>query len=262
MTRRGRLAVLTNFREEGDIKPGPRSRGALPNLYLTRSTQDSQGTEAFVSSLIEGDDGLQGIGGFSLVCGQVGEPLAVISNRTPNVKNINWITRTRGETVGLSNAIIADRSWPKVTRGETLVQDVIDRSVAAEGSKESLVEALFEVLSDDSLPRDTNGKSWESQVRELRKSIFIPAVGGSATRKESAGDLAAAKVDDHTSLNKNHQQDPKQLGMSGFYGTQRQTIILVNRGGHVTFIERSLYGNELPNRRETQDRFFEFDIVS
>lgn len=261
MTRQGRLVVLTNFREEGDIKPGARSRGLLPNLYLTRSIQDGQGTEAFVSSLIEGD-GLQGIGGFSLVCGQVGEPLAVISNRTPNVKDITWITKTRGETVGLSNAIIADRSWTKVTRGETLVQDVIHQSVSTKGSKESLVEALFEVLSDDTLPRDTDGKSWESRVRELRKSIFIPAVGGPATKPESAEDLAAAKEDDHKSLNQPHQQDPKQLGMSGTYGTQRQTVILVSHRGDVTFIERSLYGNELPNHPETQDRVFEFNVVS
>ena len=255
------MAVLTNFREEGNIKPGPRSRGVLPNLYLTRSIQDGQSTEDFVSSLIEGD-GLQGIGGFSLVCGQVGEPLAVISNRTPDVKDINWIAKTKGETVGLSNAIITDRSWTKVTRGETLVQDVIQQSVSAKGSKESLVEALFDVLSDDTLPRDTDGKSWESRVRELRKSIFIPAVGGSATKKQSAEDLAAAKEDDHTSLNKPRQQDPKQLGMSGAYGTQKQTIVLVSHDGHVTFIERSLYGNELPNHRKTQDRVFDFDIVS
>ena len=261
MTRQGRLAVLTNFREEGDIEPGARSRGLLPNLFLTRSIQDGQGTEDFVSSLIEGD-GLQGIGGFSLVCGQVGKPLAVISNRTPNVKDINWIANTRGETVGLSNAIITDRSWTKVTRGETLVQDVIHQSVSTKGSKESLVEALFDVLSDDTLPRDTDGKSWESRVRELRKSIFIPAVGGPATKKESAEDLAAAKENDHTSLNKPRQQDPNQLGMSGTYGTQKQTIILVSHAGHVTFIERSLYGNELPNRCEMQDRVFEFDIVS
>ncbi|MDI1486008.1 MAG: hypothetical protein OHK93_004197 [Ramalina farinacea] len=261
MTRQGRLAVLTNFREEGAIKPGPRSRGLLPNLHLTRSIQDGQGTEDFVSSLIE-RDGLQGIGGFSLVCGQVGEPIAVISNRTPNVKDITWITKTRGETVGLSNANIADRSWTKVTRGETLVQDVIHQSVSAKGSKESLVEALFDVLSDDALPRDTDGKSWESRVRELRKSIFIPAVGGRATKKESAEDLAAAKEDDHTSLNKPHQQDPKQLGMSGTYGTQKQTIVLVSHGGHVTFIERSLYGNEPLDNSETQDRVFEFDIGS
>lgn len=261
MTRQGRLAVLTNFREEGDIKPGARSRGALPNLHLTRSIKDDQGTEDFVSSLIEGD-GLQGIGGFSLVCGQVGNPLAVISNRTPNVKDITWIAQTRGETVGLSNAIIADRSWTKVTSGETLVQDVIHQSVSTKGSKENLIDALFDVLSDDTLPRDRDGKSWESQVRELRKSIFIPTVGGSATQKESAEDLAAAKQDDRTSLTKAHQQDAKIRGMSGTYGTQKQTVILVSHRGHVTFVERSLYGNELPNHCETQDRIFEFDLVT
>ncbi|KAL9123921.1 MAG: hypothetical protein Q9217_006695 [Psora testacea] len=260
ITREGRIAVLTNFREEGVIKPEVRSRGAMVNAYLMQPAHSLQSTEKFVRSLVEGE-GLEGIGGFSLVCGRIGEPLAVISNRTPTVDGITWIAGAKGETTGLSNTTVADRSWTKVTRGEQLMADAIENSVAGGSLKDRLIERLFNILSDDTLPRIAAGQDWESKVKELRKSIFIPAVGGDGARHESAEHLAAGRSEECVYAQKPRRNQNADDGWSGAYGTQKQTVVLVTHTGKVTFVERTLYHADGRKVAENnRDRFFEFGI--
>merc|ERR1711964_21320 len=77
------------------------------------------------------------------------------------------------------------------------------------------------------------------EVYELSKSIFIPSIG------------SVAPI----------EQPPNPNAMTGIYGTQRQTIILVDWEGKVTFRERSLWdvmGN--PIERGKGDMKFEFNI--
>ena len=232
----------------------------MVNAFLTQPGDSSVTTENFVRSLMEGE-GLKGIGGFSLVCGIVGEPLAVISNRTPSADEVVWIMSKTGETVGLSNTTFADRSWTKVTRGEKMMAEAIEKNVAAQGSKDSLMQTLLSILSDDTLPRTTTGQSWESQVKELRKSIFIPAVGVEGAGNESREDLAAASSKESVSVEKPKGQESKKDGFSGGYGTQKQTVVIVSNEGRVTFMERTIYdvdGQEVSE--EERDRVFEFDI--
>ena len=260
ITKQGRLAVLTNFREEGTVKLEARSRGAMVNAFLTQPANDHATTETFVHDLVA-DDGLKGVGGFSLVCGKVGQPMAVISNRTPNVEGITWISAERNETVGLSNAAFADRSWPKILRGELLlslsVQYLIDRG----GSEADLVDDLFEILSNDTLPKRPRGVGWESFLKELRKSIFIPAIGGEDGDDMSAEDIAAADggecLKGENAINLGGQLD----GQSDVYGTQKQTVVLVSRQGRVTFVERTLY-DEFGKTTQAleRDRTFTFNI--
>ena len=253
ITREGRLAVLTNFREEGDSKPEAKSRGALVNAFLTQPADNEEAsTEDFVKSVVS-EDGLKGFGGFSLVCGRVGEALAVFSNRTPDVGGVSWIGGTKAETVGLSNATIGDRSWTKVTEGENLVAKVIEEDVAANGSKEALVDALFRVLSRDTLPQFQRDLGWESQVKELRKSIFIPAVNKKEHSSAGAQDLAAADTSEQLNVHNPEEIDTESLGMSGAYGTQKQTIILATHDGQISFVERTMYdsaGNSVDQRRD------------
>ncbi|KAG8530030.1 uncharacterized protein KY384_005512 [Bacidia gigantensis] len=238
ITKEGRVAVLTNFREEGEIKPEARSRGGLVTAFLTQPRDSDESTEDFVTSLVEGD-GLKGIGGFSLICGKIGEPLAVISNRTPDVHGISWIVKQRDETIGLSNAVISDRSWVKVTEGEKLVGEMINEHETAKGSKDELLHSLFQILSHDTLPRFGTSKDWQSQVKELRKSIFIPAMGGETTKQASAEDLAAAKTNTQLSVEKSEVKADSNA-LKGAYGTQKQTVILVANDHRVTFVERTL----------------------
>lgn len=259
ITKEGRVAVLTNFREEGVIKPEARSRGAMVNAFLTQP-QSLDGTEKFIHDLVE-DEGLKGVGGFSLVCGKVGEPLAVISNRTPNVEDTAWIPKDKGETIGLSNAAFGNRSWPKVARGEALLSSAIKQNLSEQASQASFTEHLFRILGEDILPRKPKDYPWDSYVQELRKSIFIPAIGGEGAEESRAEDLAAAKNDQHVNVQNVTKAPEQEHELDGVYGTQKQTVVLVDRRGRVNFVERTLYdatgkATVAPDR----DRAFQFDI--
>lgn len=260
ITKQGRLAVLTNFREEGIIKPEARSRGAMVNAFLTQPPYGSDGTEQFIHDLVA-VDGFKGVGGFSLVCGKVGQPLAVISNRTPNVEGTAWILKDRGETIGLSNAAFDNRSWPKVVRGETLLSSAIKQHLSEQTSQASLIEQLFRILDDDTLPRKPDDFPWDSYVEELRKSIFIPVIGGEGAEESRAEDLAAANSKQHVNVEDSTRKAKPKNEIDGAYGTQKQTVVLADHQGRVTFIERTLYDAsgrvmEAPGR----DRTFQFDI--
>ena len=238
-----------------------RSRGAMVNAFLTQPADKFPSTAAFVENLVSGDEGLKGVGGFSLVCGKVGEPLAVVSNQTASAKGTTWVMEGTGETVGLSNAAFGDRSWPKVSEGQKLLTDVIKQHARSNGKSQSdLIDALFGVLSTDTLPKRPtlgSGKTeWESFARELRNSIFIPAIGGEGMDGVSAEELAAARGGQQF-----HGGAMGSDGLSGMYGTQKQSVILVSHQGHVDFIERTLYDEDArATEKKERDRSFEFDI--
>ena len=162
------------------------------NAFLKQSTEEEHDTEAFIKKLLHGDD-LKGIGGFSLICGKVGEPLAVISNRTPSVEGVTWIARKNGETVGLSNATFSNKSWPKVNDGKKLMTAAIARSVAHKDNKRKFVEEMMSLLSIDTLPKKKNGETWDAFIKELRLSILIPRLGGEGMDDMKAEDIATAR---------------------------------------------------------------------
>ncbi|KAL8929399.1 MAG: hypothetical protein Q9172_000450 [Xanthocarpia lactea] len=259
ITKQGRLAVLTNFREEGQVIQGARSRGAMVNAFLMQDKHSTQDTASFARSLVEGE-GVTGVGGFSLVCGKVGQPLAIISNRTPSVEGLTWIAQQKGETVGLSNAAFDDRSWPKVTHGEALMRSAIVRSVERNDDREILVEELMQLLSTDTLTRRRKGEGLESYVRALAKSIFIPVVGGDGTDQMHSDEVAAGKTDEQVQVQQAVDQPKLPKGLGGLYGTQKQTVVLVDHHGHVTFVERTLYNAAAqPVNEVERDQWFEFD---
>lgn len=228
----------------------------MVNAVLTQPPEQGDDTTALARKLVEREDGLAAVGGFSLVFGNIGDPLAVISNRTPNMQSVTWIAGSRGETIGLSNGLITDRSWPKVTTGEQLLASAIHKDQTMGQPQENFVEDLFQILGADQLPkRPTDGKeaAWEIYVRELRKSIFIPVVGGEGLDGQ---DLASAQSSQSVELESSSTGD----GLSGLYGTQKQTIILVNRSRHVLFIERTLFEVSARLVGSQTERRFEFDI--
>ena len=253
ITKDGRVAALTNFREEGEVQIHARSRGAIMNAYLTQPRGPERTTEAFVKELAESEEALVGVGGFNLLCGKVGEPFAVISNRTPDSREALWFRPDGTGIHGLSNALVTNRSWAKVPKGEYLVQEAIKSNVEVQASKESLIAALFDILSLDTLPRDwhwTEETGWKCYGIELKSTIFVPTL---ASGQDLDSSLHNGQIIGDGSL--------KNIQGSGAYGTMKQTVILVDRQGHVTFIERSLYDKALqPTDFRNQDRSFEFDI--
>ncbi|KAI9682782.1 MAG: hypothetical protein M1822_006272 [Bathelium mastoideum] len=256
ISRQGRIAVLTNFKEEGELQKASKSRGGIIKEFLTTPPDSSESTAESAQRLVEGYRG-QDVGGFSLALGQVGPSsanshsgLAIISNRTPDVAGAQWIATEPDMTHGLSNSYYGDRTWPKVTLGEELLSQVIRESVSHNTSENKLFEKLFNVLSVDNLPERKTDETFEAYLFQLRKSIFIPAIGPTVNHQKRADETAAAR---------DNQKITKPQGHA--YGTQKQTVILVDRRSRVVFVERSLFdekGQALAGSIE--ERRFEFQI--
>jgi len=263
MTRQGRIAILTNFREDSQIfVEGARSRGEMPLAFMRASGESEETPEDFVTRMVA-EDGLQGIGGFSLIFGQIQgrdgaqrniSRLGIISNRTSNEKGVVWLfeddNKNCAQTCALSNSHYGDLAWPKVVNGERLVQETVMESVQEHETQDQLLERLFAVLSIDTLPKEKPGEDWITFVKELRKSILIPPIGSFETKAQSAEDIAAAST-----------AAPLNVSDHGVYGTQKQTVILVDSEGMTTFVERTLfdeYAQRVPD--EQRDKRFHFQI--
>lgn len=256
MTRQGRFAVLTNYREENQaIVQGARSRGLIPNAWLKSKPDSTQTPEDFAWQMIE-EDGVQGVGGFSLCYGFVqdvakGAGLMVISNRTPDIEGVAHLLRKKNETTALSNAAYGDRTWPKVINGEQWTKEAVEASVAANETREQLVERLLDVLSVDTMPRQKDNEEWDMYLTQLRHSVFIPAIGRDHLElhkmpSHEVGDIVKNKAPDAT---------------SGCYGTEKQAVILVDKHGKALYLERTLFDSDAqPIAKGEGDRIFEFQI--
>jgi uncharacterized protein with NRDE domain len=259
VTTDGRIAVLTNFREEGVQHEGAISRGVIIRSFLTDSSSSS--TDEFVKRMIASGTG-RDAGGFSLVCGRIGEPLAVMSNRAKCEDDIPWIAAKSGETVGLSNAAFGDRSWHKVAQGERSMHDTIAESIESDESEDQLVNRLLGLLSTDTLlPRHGDEAGLEMYINELRNSIFVPAIGKKDPPGLPADEVATARTDEKAAVLEGSLDNRLPLGVSGLYGTQKQSVILVSHSGRVRFIERTLYDNDIkPIPLGNGDLEFVFEI--
>lgn len=276
ITKHGNFAALTNYRETdaNDIEhpvQGSRSRGGIVTAWLTSNENEDAG--AFVERLLEGE-GVKDVGGFSLLCGKLRRrkeggrnevtPLAIVSNRCGAAEEVPWIAERRGEVYGLSNTSYADPvAWPKVELGKEKLSLTIDECVKESLGEDDFVRKLFDLLDTDTLP-PANGQSFDKLIFQLRKSIFIPSIGDAdpivGIPKSNQADT---KLSD--AVEKLEEAETPNIAtppiMSGIYGTQRQTIILVDWDGKVSFIERSLWDDSgKPIPRGEGDMKFEFQI--
>ena len=170
VTRNGRFAAVTNFRDPAERRSTARSRGTLVTEYLL-------GTESpprFLASLAarSGD-----YNGFNLILGDVAS-LFYFSSR-------EGIARVIEPGVhGLSNHLL-DEPWPKVVRGRMRMQEALTQHDPA--------EPLFGLLSDqeqvadDALPRTGVGIEWE---RRLSSALIAGAEYG--TRASTVMTLASS----------------------------------------------------------------------
>ena len=241
ITKTGRIAVLTNYREDNQ-KPSAISRGEIMKKFLT----EDSGTRSFVQDVVDTQIA-RDAGGFSLVCGQIDEELAVISNRATSGAEVPWICGSVVQTVGLSNTKFGDRSWPKVVDGERLLLQTIRESMNSKQREDDFIKSLMEVLSDDALTRSgIDGKGGlQKHMMELRNSILIPPLGQIDGETIEADEISAAKSEVKAQvLDQKQHEKTARLGMSGIYATHKQTVILVDRQDRVRYIERTLFDND------------------
>lgn len=154
VTRSGRLAAVTNYREPVSPRPQPeRSRGHLVRDYL----EDVQGPLAWAQRL---QPLAAAYSGFNLLAGATGE-LVYLSNRggTPSP--------VRPGIHGLSNHLM-DTDWPKVQAGRERLAELLDRREPDPGE-------LFGLLTDRALTPGDMPESLEEHLAPERvmKHYFI-----------------------------------------------------------------------------------------
>lgn len=212
VTRQGRIAVLTNFREKNVQNTasivGRISRGEIVGRYLTMDK--SIPLQEYAETLRGKDGPLVGseAGGFTLVFGDMRKPLAVVSNRPSDYEvldngdiinthamkeisasdagtenhsgdsaDVKWIGEGGCETIALSNVAFGDRSWPKVVLGESMMKAAIEKSIDSNDSEKTLIQRLLTVLTHDTLPRLQGNQGFHAYMDQLKESIYIPTIG-------------------------------------------------------------------------------------
>ncbi|GKT93868.1 DUF833 domain-containing protein [Colletotrichum tofieldiae] len=261
ITKTGQLAVLTNYREtnaqdaEHPIHAA-RSRGGMVTAWL--GSDPAEPASESVNHLVK-DGGVKGVGGFSMVAGKLKrkrgsdekpqralEGIAIVSNRCDDLQDVPWVAEQRDEVYGLSNTGYDDpKPWPKVENGKRLIKEAIQEAVAQNLDENALAERLFKVLDTDTLPKHPD-MSLADYIKELKQSIFVPALGDDNHREameeavsRGPGQWATDDQKAAEGLQLGERPDPPAQGNMGFevglYGTQRQTIIMVDWDGNVTY---------------------------
>jgi uncharacterized protein with NRDE domain len=153
VTRQGKYAAITNYRDPASWKNDAPSRGKLVSRYLTGSA----GAEKYLKK-ISGEAGKYN--GFNLILGDA-EDLWVCGNRDAAQKLSAGI-------YGLSNRLL-DTPWPKVIRGKELLRTAIELK------GDELEEALFDLLQDRHCPPDENlpDTGVEQEWERILSPMFI-----------------------------------------------------------------------------------------
>ena len=170
VTRSGRFAAVTNFRDPSDRRSTARSRGELVTQFLLSPDSPSAFLAAVAARAGE-------YNGFNLIVGD-GESLWYLGSREAEAREI------APGVHGLSNHVL-DEPWPKVIRGRHAMERALP-----EGDP---VPTLFELLGDREgvpdreLPKTGVGLEWE---RRLAAPLITGADYG--TRASTVVTLTAA----------------------------------------------------------------------
>ncbi|PJC75322.1 MAG: hypothetical protein CO012_03610 [Syntrophobacterales bacterium CG_4_8_14_3_um_filter_49_14] len=187
ITKKGRIAALTNYRDPASVKEGAPSRGWLVSDFLRGHEEPL----TYLQNLALRADQYNS---FSLILGDLSR-LYYFSNR-------DGLFALSPGLYGLSNHTL-DTPWSKVERGKEALGLLLFRD------QEPLPEEIFNILTDRSMPDDESlpdtgvGREWE----RILSPIFIS---------------------------------------SPTYGTRSSTVLMIDRKGHVTFVERICNAHPYP----------------
>jgi len=147
VSRSGRLAAVTNYRDGRGRRAAPRSRGELVASFVAGTDAPDRYVAGLAASAADYD-------GFNLLVGSLWDGIAYYSNRGGAPHQL------QPGVHGLSNHLL-NSPWPKVERGKAGLLDLL----AAPAGE--LVPALFSLLEDqtpapdDLLPDTGVGHAWE-----------------------------------------------------------------------------------------------------
>ena len=146
VTRGGRWAALTNYREPGGMQPGEWSRGKLVADYLAGSEPPLDFLDAVAAEASR-------YNGFNLLVGDCLEA-AVFSNRgTPP-------QRLSPGYYGLSNHLL-DSPWPKTRRLKQGLRQALSGALPPDPSQLIVLLEDMTPPADDELPDTGVGLAWE-----------------------------------------------------------------------------------------------------
>ena len=183
VTRSGRFAAVTNFRDPGDRKSTARSRGELVTAYLLSDLTPQVFLSATKPRAPE-------YNGFNLIVGDTSS-LAHFSSRDGAIEILE------PGVYALSNHTL-NEPWPKVTMAKSALEAIL----RAEMSEKALQMAIYELLSnddvapDDSLPNTGVGVEWE---RLLSPALIVtPQYGTRASTILSMAKSGRVAFEEHT----------------------------------------------------------------
>jgi len=152
VTRQGRFAAITNYRDPRNVRPDVPSRGALVSGYL----QSQESARDYLNGLIPKASDYNG---FNLLLGDA-EGLYYYSNQdgAPRVLSPGLY--------GLSNHLL-DTPWPKVERGRRRLSALLAQQ--PDPSPENLLQLLEDrtPVPDEALPRTGVSLDWERTLSPM-----------------------------------------------------------------------------------------------
>jgi uncharacterized protein with NRDE domain len=157
MTKKGKIGMVTNYRDPLNINPHAPSRGHLVSDFLL--TEESPG-EYLRAVSKKGKE----YNGFNLITGEV-DDLWYYSNYKEGIEKL------LPGFYGLSNHLL-ESAWPKILRGKEMMKPVLSHATID-------AETLFEILYDDQVAPDQSLPSTGLPlVRERAlSSMFIKSEG-------------------------------------------------------------------------------------
>jgi uncharacterized protein with NRDE domain len=152
VTRSGRFAAITNYRDPAALKQNGPSRGILIRDYLTGNSSPQHYLEKVSKNG-------RRYNGFNLIVGNT-SGLYYTSNHSAGVQQL------KPGIYGISNHLI-DTPWPKVQKGKALLQGQLN------GHEKINMEKMMKILADRSQPADAElpdtgvGLKWERILSPL-----------------------------------------------------------------------------------------------
>jgi uncharacterized protein with NRDE domain len=162
ITKQGKIAAITNYRDPSLYKINAPSRGLLVSDFL----QNAKDTKEYLSSI---NQRVSDYNGFNLILGQRNR-LFWHSNRSSQIRSLS------SGIYGISNHLL-DSPWPKVIRGKAMLRNIISKG--KELSQEEVFEQVFQYLRDNHVPddRDLPDTGIGLERERMLSSIFITSPG-------------------------------------------------------------------------------------